>query len=665
MKTLTVFIAGAKNLQPLRLKLKALANDLNNEYRKDGKDLTVNMVSYENFTDRQSDYDKFIVEEADLVLFLLDGRIGEKTEGEYLLTMKANKEHGHPDCYVFLHDFETATPEIKHIEDMMSANSDKYYIQFTNPEDLLAKVKNLIMECSKKASTVKAKPVAPKKSKRGLLVTVACLVLALAAALVFLAGSKSTSYVNFNLSGFPSDLTELGINEKYVESQLMLTANEEAATSQIQLKEIASGFGIPADIVFPSALKSSAPKGIRRSIRKLFGYHDLDADFHLIETNGVITSKLLVNDWNDQSQNYTVEENKDNFSNLQDCILSMIKKNAAYLSISYDPLIAALYDYQPVDELEEYQMVSPWKDEIFSGTDREIMLSEYAEKHPEKAKLCHLLLGDYYEKHGLELNSDKQHLEKALHYYALLKDENVQNDAIDQKMKSLQDYMVSSATPSETTLADLLEKKGIIPAEGADQLIVVTDEESSLIDSKKVYKARLYTFERNAHHQWEEVFPDFKVNLGVNGMVSKEQKKEADLKTPTGYYALPFAFGYAKDIETKLTFVELTKEHVWVCDTSSAAYNTMIVDRDGKYLNNKLNERLFRNDELNRYAIVIDYNTNPIVKGKGSAIFIHVERFENHRTAGCISMPKEKVIQLIQWLDDSKHPHIYISKQVD
>ena len=67
-----------------------------------------------------------------------------------------------------------------------------------------------------------------------------------------------------------------------------------------------------------------------------------------------------------------------------------------------------------------------------------------------------------------------------------------------------------------------------------------------------------------------------------------------------------------------------------------------------KHFNNPKNERLLRHDHINKYAIVIDYNTNPIVNGKGSAIFMHVERSAYHKTAGCISIPEEEIIKLIK-----------------
>ena len=53
---------------------------------------------------------------------------------------------------------------------------------------------------------------------------------------------------------------------------------------------------------------------------------------------------------------------------------------------------------------------------------------------------------------------------------------------------------------------------------------------------------------------------------------------------------------------------------------------------------------------------------NPIVKGKGSAIFLHVERRKDSATAGCIAISEDRMKQIIEWLDPMMQPHIYISK---
>lgn len=77
MKTVSIFIAGSTVQQAQRVNLKALAIDLNGEFEKKGVQLQV--FSYESFKDNQKDYNDFITARADLVLFIIDGKVGTKT----------------------------------------------------------------------------------------------------------------------------------------------------------------------------------------------------------------------------------------------------------------------------------------------------------------------------------------------------------------------------------------------------------------------------------------------------------------------------------------------------------------------------------------------------------------------------------------------------------
>ena len=45
--------------------------------------------------------------------------------------------------------------------------------------------------------------------------------------------------------------------------------------------------------------------------------------------------------------------------------------------------------------------------------------------------------------------------------------------------------------------------------------------------------------------------------------------------------------------------------------------------------------------------MVLNYNTNPIIKNKGSAIFIHVAKRSFNKTAGCIALTKKDLIILL------------------
>ena len=67
---------------------------------------------------------------------------------------------------------------------------------------------------------------------------------------------------------------------------------------------------------------------------------------------------------------------------------------------------------------------------------------------------------------------------------------------------------------------------------------------------------------------------------------------------------------------------------------------------------------MFRDDDVYDYFIDLNYNRKPIIKGKGSAIFIHIS-FDNLRpTNGCIALSKKNLKFLINNLQKNKL-HIY------
>ena len=664
MRTLSVFVAGAKNLQPLRLRLKALANDLNNEYKRNGWDIAVNMVSYENFGDEQKIYNKFIAEEADLILFLLEDRIGPKTEEEYRLAVEMQKKNGHPEHCVFLNEFDARTDEIDHIEELMSATSNKYYVSYKNPEDLLFKAKTRITELAlKKRKSIVIKRTKKRPLKQILLFL--CLLLALAAAFRLAIGSPKSSYVYFEMPGFPKSLEQYGMNEKYFEQQLLHAQQEEALNAQDKINRMLNSTTTPPDwsINFPATIKAGRFSQIGASLRSMLGCQDLKASLHLIESTDGITSNLFITDWNGKEYKNTAEISTEALKNFDKASSPLILKNAAYLSFPHSPIVSALYDYRIVDELLDYQMVSPWQNEIYTPLEREAFLLEHANSGSPDAKMAYLLLGNYYEYQGIENGYDKTALTKAIDYYAQLMNDDAIEGFVKDKTDILNTYLTTKPA-SEETLVDILEAKGAFQTQDCEQLIIITDEESLVIESKQFYKATLYSFEKNADDQWGEAFVPCKVNLSSKGFALPNDKVEGDKKTPTGYYPITFAFGKKNDLTTRLDFIEIGKNHIWISDTTSNEYNTIVNDIDGKYSSNTVNEKLFRNDDLYDYAIVIDYNVNPIVKGKGSAIFMHIQRNENHRTAGCISLSREDIVQLIEWLDPAKHPHIYLCKQM-
>jgi L,D-peptidoglycan transpeptidase YkuD (ErfK/YbiS/YcfS/YnhG family) len=45
--------------------------------------------------------------------------------------------------------------------------------------------------------------------------------------------------------------------------------------------------------------------------------------------------------------------------------------------------------------------------------------------------------------------------------------------------------------------------------------------------------------------------------------------------------------------------------------------------------------------------VVLSYNTNPIIKNKGSAIFMHIAKNSYAKTKGCIGLKKKHLIKIV------------------
>ena len=76
-----------------------------------------------------------------------------------------------------------------------------------------------------------------------------------------------------------------------------------------------------------------------------------------------------------------------------------------------------------------------------------------------------------------------------------------------------------------------------------------------------------------------------------------------------------------KKIKTKLKKIIIRKNMGWCDDPKSEKYNQLIK------LPFKYNyEKLFRKENIYDVLLVLNYNMSPIIKNKGSAIFIHVAK---------------------------------------
>ena len=135
------------------------------------------------------------------------------------------------------------------------------------------------------------------------------------------------------------------------------------------------------------------------------------------------------------------------------------------------------------------------------------------------------------------------------------------------------------------------------------------------------------------------LYKGYKLNCSMGKSGIKNSKKEGDSATPKGTFELGTLY-YRKDrnkrIKAKLKKKIIKKNMGWCDDIRSPKYNKEI-NFPFKYGA----ERLYRSDRIYDIFINIKYNHSPVIKGKGSAIFIHLANKKYKATKGCIGILKK------------------------
>lgn len=147
--------------------------------------------------------------------------------------------------------------------------------------------------------------------------------------------------------------------------------------------------------------------------------------------------------------------------------------------------------------------------------------------------------------------------------------------------------------------------------------------------------------------------------VGINGVTPAQLKCEGDGCTPCGTYALRRGLWRTADVKTRFPMECYDEGYVWIDDRQREDYNTLV--RGAGSEADAHGERLAEVGEPYDYIVVVEYNTCPVVKGAGSAIFLHVWRAEGHPTAGCVAMPAEAMRRLVGWLDPKACPEVIIT----
>ena len=137
------------------------------------------------------------------------------------------------------------------------------------------------------------------------------------------------------------------------------------------------------------------------------------------------------------------------------------------------------------------------------------------------------------------------------------------------------------------------------------------------------------------------IYNDYKLKCAIGKRGIGVKKREGDMITPIGSYKIKDIFyrsDKVKNFRTKFRKKIINKKLGWCDDPKSKKYNKLIK------LPFKFNfERLYRADGIYDIIIVLNYNTKPIRKNKGSAIFIHIARNNFAPTKGCIALKRKDI----------------------
>jgi L,D-peptidoglycan transpeptidase YkuD (ErfK/YbiS/YcfS/YnhG family) len=157
---------------------------------------------------------------------------------------------------------------------------------------------------------------------------------------------------------------------------------------------------------------------------------------------------------------------------------------------------------------------------------------------------------------------------------------------------------------------------------------------------------RTPAFEANSTGRLRWPGHDVHCSLGRSGVADARNKRESDGATPLGRWPMRQVFYRPDRIAaptTALPVVALTPAMGWCDDPASPLYNQRV-----ELPFPASHEKLWREDHVYDLIVELGYNDDPIVPGKGSAIFLHIARPGFSPTEGCVACRLEDLLDLLK-----------------
>lgn len=180
--------------------------------------------------------------------------------------------------------------------------------------------------------------------------------------------------------------------------------------------------------------------------------------------------------------------------------------------------------------------------------------------------------------------------------------------------------------------------------------------------------ARLYE-RKSEKSDWKMVGESFPVMIGENGLAWGDEltrqttatklKREGDRSAPAGMFPLTATFGKGTKPEAlELPYTKLTEYTECVDDTKSSFYNRIVNRMQVGNFDWQTSEKMAAISPEYDLGIFVAYNTYPVVKEKGSCIFLHVWKDAVTTTDGCTAMERRDLERIVGWLVATKNPYL-------
>ncbi len=157
--------------------------------------------------------------------------------------------------------------------------------------------------------------------------------------------------------------------------------------------------------------------------------------------------------------------------------------------------------------------------------------------------------------------------------------------------------------------------------------------------------ATISMHQRDESGAWKQILstPGF---VGKNGLCPDEEHREGCGQTPIGVYRFNKAFGIAADPGCAISYFQVDENTYWSGDPDRQ-YNQMVDIRDVPDLTMDDSEHIVDYEYQYQYCLNISFNEDG-TPGRGSAIFLHCFGPLKPYTGGCVALPENIMLLVMQ-----------------